>query len=383
MPGTIIIANAVQATWIIIAVLLLAITASMRRNKPKDLLPISATQELKGIAILAVLFGHIGYFLVDDYRFLFPLSIGAGVGVNMFLLLSGFGLTLGMMNRRLPALEFYRKRMIKIFIPFWCALIGFFLLDAIALHRTYPLSYIARSLVGFFPRADMADDVNSVYWYISWILFYYILLPLTFMPRRPWLSAIVLFVIGQALVLWNPPAIELVTRLYQVHTVAFPLGMLVAWVLHEPKNGVNPWAIRLKLIRDNLHGAAYYFWIVIFAGIAAYTAYNSGIGESIAKEQTMSIITTVALVLLFALSRVESRFLALIGVYSYEVYLLHWPLLSRYDVIYRTLPAALATFVYLAVFIGLGWIIQRATGPIGDWIDRKTARAATPLNVSV
>jgi peptidoglycan/LPS O-acetylase OafA/YrhL len=372
MPGTIIIANAVHATWIIIAVLLLATFCSFQIKKSRDLLPMNVTQELKAIGILAVMFGHIGYFLVDDYRFLFPLSIGAGVGVNIFLLLSGFGLTLGMLNRKLPALEFYRKRMIKVFIPFWIALIGFFLLDALVLHRTYSLAYMARSLVGFFPRADMADDINSVFWYITWILMYYILFPLTFISRRPWLSAIILFVVGQAVVLWNPPVIALVTRLYQVHTVAFPLGMIAAWALHEPKEGVNSWVSTLKSLRDNLQGVTYYSVLVIFAGIAGYTAYHSGIGESIEKEQAMSLITTLALIFLFALKRVESRFLILIGTYSYEMYLLHWPLLSRYDFLYRTLPASLATFAYLALFIGLGWIMLQATGPLGNWIGRKS-----------
>jgi len=62
----------------------------------------------------------------------------------------------------------------------------------------------------------------------------------------------------------------------------------------------------------------------------------------------------------------------LIGTYSYEMYLLHWPLLSRYDFLYRTLPASLATFAYLALFIGLGWIMLQATGPLGNWIGRKS-----------
>lgn len=376
MAGTILIANAVLATWIIIAVLALAIVGSLRAfpdRRAEALLSMTATQELKGVAILAVMFGHIGYFLVDDNRFLFPLSIGAGVGVNIFLLMSGFGLTLGMLNRKMPALEFYRKRMVKVFIPFWLALIGFFLLDALALDRTYSPAYIARSLLGFFPRADMADDVNSVFWYITWILFYYVLLPLVFMPQRPWLSALILWVIGEAVVAWNPPVIGLVTRLYQVHTVAFPLGMLIAWALHEPKGTHNALAAKLKSLRDNMSPALCYLLMALFAGIAAYTAYHSGIGESIGKEQTMSMITTLALVLLFAPKRAESRCLALIGLYSYEIYLLHWPLLSRYDFLYRSLPAALATFAYLAAFIGIGWLMQRATRPIGAWLDRKTA----------
>src|SRR5690348_6614939 len=99
MPGTIVIANAVVQTWILIALLIATLMLSARRIECGDLLTITATQELKGVAILAVVFGHIGYFLVDDNRFLFPLSVGAGVGVNIFLFLSGYGLTLGLLKK--------------------------------------------------------------------------------------------------------------------------------------------------------------------------------------------------------------------------------------------------------------------------------------------
>src|SRR5689334_21922501 len=98
----------------------------------------------------------------------------------------------------------------------------------------------------------MADDVNSVFWYIIWILFYYALLPLVFIRGRAWLSALILLALGQALVWWNPTAIELVTRLYKVHTVAFPLGMLLAWALFENREQPNRLAQWLRARRANL-----------------------------------------------------------------------------------------------------------------------------------
>jgi peptidoglycan/LPS O-acetylase OafA/YrhL len=112
--------------------------------------------------------------------------------------------------------------------------------------------------------------------------------------------------------------------------------------------------------------------IVFLLALIIYSAYDSGIGESAIKEQVMSLVTTLAFVLLFALKRVEFKVLTLIGVYSYEIYLLHWPLVSRYDVIYKTLPASLATIAYFAVFIGIGWLIQRLTHPLSAWLERKT-----------
>src|SRR3990167_8339061 len=65
-----------------------------------------STLALKGFAILAVIFSHIGYFLVADHRFLFPLSTFGGVGVDLFLLLSGFGLTMSALSKDMSIRDF-------------------------------------------------------------------------------------------------------------------------------------------------------------------------------------------------------------------------------------------------------------------------------------
>ncbi len=368
MADTIPITHALSQTWIIIGVVLAALIFFRKAVTYGDLLSIDATQELKGVAIIAVLFGHIGLYLVDDHRFLFPLSLCSGVGVNVFLFLSGYGLTLGMMKKPLSAAAFYRKRALKVFVPFWIALIAFLAIDALALHRTYSPAYMVRSLLGFFPRADMASDVNSVFWYITWILLYYLLFPLVFIRSRVWLSALILFVISQALVEWNPSFIDEVTRLYKVHTAAFPLGVLAASLLFQSRETPNALADKLRSYRDNLGTAGYYVTVLIVAAVCIYSIYDSGIGESAVKEQVMSTVTTLSLAVLFAIKRVAFRALTLCGLYSYEIYLFHWPLLSRYDVFYHNLPVALATVAWLIVFFIIGWAMQ----PLVKWIASRT-----------
>ena len=366
MTGSIIIAHAVSQTWVIIGVLLAALISFSRPIRYGELLSIEATQELKGVAILAVLFGHVGLFLVNDHRFLFPLSTCSGVGVNIFLFLSGYGLTFGMLKKPLSVPAFYRKRALKIFIPFWIALIGFIVLDAIALNRTYSPTYILQSLLGFFPRADMNADINSVFWYITWILGYYLLFPAVFMRQRVWLSALILFALGEGLVLWSPSLVEDVIHLYEVHTAAFPLGMLTASLLFEVRGRRNAIAEALRVRRARLNGVRYYAVIFLLAAIVLYSAYDSGVGENTLKEQIMSMVTTLSLVALFTVKRIEFRALTLVGIFSYEIYLFHWPLLSRYDVIYHALPAAAATFANLGVLIAVGWMIQHLAASIAS-----------------
>jgi peptidoglycan/LPS O-acetylase OafA/YrhL len=137
--------------------------------------------------------------------------------------------------------------------------------------------------------------------------------------------------------------------------------MLLAVALREKENGMNPALNAIRHFKRAAPAAVYYGLLIILTTIACYTAYYSGVGQGALKEQLISIVTTCTLVALFALKRFEIGLFAFTGFYSYEIYLLHWPLLSRYDIFYRHTPAWLATVLYLALFFGLGWLIQKAT----------------------
>ena len=76
----------------------------------------------------------------------------------------------------------------------------------------------------------------------------------------------------------------------------------------------------------------------------------------------ISLLACGALIILFLIKKYESRFLYWFGFYSYEIYLLHWPILSRFDLFYRFAPAWLATVLYLAFFIASAWVMQWLIG---------------------
>ena len=78
------------STTIVITAVLLALATTFRRTGHQDLFPVPVTQELKGLGMLAIVFAHISYMLVTDNTFLYPLSIAAGVGVDLFLFMSGY-----------------------------------------------------------------------------------------------------------------------------------------------------------------------------------------------------------------------------------------------------------------------------------------------------
>lgn len=359
----VVITDAVASTHILIFLLVAGVLVSLRKARRDEVLPVSVSQELKGLAILAIVFAHIGYSLSSDTRFLCPLSNLAGVGVDLFLFLSGYGLTVSMLKQRQSALVFYRRRLLRIFIPFWLVLLTLFLLDAVILQRTYSPGYVGRSLLGIFPRADMAGDVNSVFWFITWLLLYYALYPLVFVARAPWLSALVLFAAGAGVARWNPEFVRPVTWLYALHTAAFPLGMLAAWAWHSSQTFSRRFSAGLLYLKQGLPRLPHLLLLGVLAGGAGYAVTHSGVGKNPLQEQAINIIVLLALVAFFVLKRLDIKLLYLFGLYSYEIYMVHWPLVSRYDLFFRWLPVSwLAMLAHLLLFLWLGWSIQKATG---------------------
>ena len=352
--------NAVQSTDIFVVLFLFAVIATFQKKQP-GIFSYDLTQELKGFAILAIVFGHIGYFLANDHRFLFPLSIMAGVGVNLFLFLSGFGLVTSALSKPLSIIKFYKRRLLKLYLPLWLTVLLFFFLDFFVLHKFYGLSSTVQILVGFFPRADLWLDLNSPLWYFTLIVFYYILFPLVFFRRYPWISAIALFFAGYFLVQWNPGILSQVIGLYRLHIWAFPLGVFFGGLLFQYKH------ILFKGCADKVRFLKpFIYWTVVglLLWIIGYFAYYSNVGNVYWLEEATSLLVCSAIIMLFLILKFESRVLSWFGLYSYEVYLIHWPLLSRFDIFYYFLPAWLATLGYLIFFLVLAWAMRNMINTI-------------------
>ena len=368
-----------QTNLIVIAVLIAVVLFTFKRAKHTDLFPVSVTQELKGLGILTVVFAHFAYMLVTNADFLFPLSIIAGVGVDLFLFMSGYGLTVGMLKKPLPIFEFYKRRVIKIFIPFWVAIILIFAANAIFLDIHYTVPYMIQSLLGWFPTAEGFNDVNSPFWYITWMMMFYILFPLVFSTKRPWLSAIILSVIATLIGVYNP--LEMGDNwLHRLHTVAFSLGIIFAWLLFETKDKENKLVKVLKHFRNESKFMPYVVIALMLAVVVYMSLHTTAnhwptltaiLGKGYFVDQLTSIIIMFAFIVIFSLKRFDNRFLSIYGLYSFEVYLIHWPLMGRYDVFFDILPAWAAVVAWMVTFILVSWLLQKIISPIGSWVDSR------------
>ena len=387
MMGPITLANDVASfttlqlsTFVVIAFAILVLFTTLKQSTHSDVFPVSVTNELKGLGILTVVFAHFAYMKVTNAEFLFPLSIIAGVGVDLFLFMSGFGLTVGMLKRPMKTVDFYKKRVIKIFIPFWIALIIMFIADAVFMDKTYSVGYIIKSMLGFFPTADGFGDVNSPFWYITWMIMFYLLYPLVFFKDKPWLSAIILAVIATIIGTFN--IFDLGSNwLHRLHTVAFSMGIILAWLLQVKEGEKNRFIEYIKDFRDNSKDMKYIVIAIMFVivfyvsqrtGAGSWPALTSILGQGFFVEQLMSIVIMLAFTVIFILKKVDSKFLTMYGVYSYEVYLIHWPLMAKYDIFFVYLPAWAAVIAWLVAFILVSMLLQRLVTPVSNFIDKIT-----------
>jgi len=378
------VTDPVLQTSLFVALLTLAVVLTVKRRAVSSALDITFTNELRGVAILMVIFSHVGYFLFSDHRFMYPLSVAGGKGVDIFLLLSGFGLTASALKSRMILKDFYIKRLKKIYIPMWVVLGIFLVLDLLILSRHYSLRTIVYNLLGWFPRADVGLDVDSPLWYFTIILFYYLVFPIFFSGRWPLLSAILILILGRFVIGLNLPMVTDVAKLYKLHYMAFPLGMCLA-ILSGRRGGFRSILVAgprpaardfFEQLRNPPRAATLFaklIAIITALYLFGFLSINSGVGEgNPLKEQLVSLAALGCLLFVFFLKRVCSRFLTLLGIYSYEIYLIHWPIMYRYDFLYHRLPASLATFLYLVIFVALGAVLKALTGRLYEISSSRT-----------
>lgn len=212
------------------------------------------------------------------------------------------------------------------------------------------------SFLGIFTDASsMALDFDSPLWYFTLILSYYLLFPLVFSRTRLWLTALALALVGFIVSLTEPAFLSGVYRLYALHYLAFPLGVLLAWIVSSHGAIID----RMKAWYARNARLLYFPALFLLCVLIGYFAIHAEVNTTIYREELMGLFITLLICILFWLKRRESKLFGLFGTYSYEIFLFHWPILYRYDILYKHLPAWIATLLYLALFIGLGMLLAR------------------------
>lgn len=311
--------------------------------------------ELKGLAMVLVIIYHAGgVFGWQNW-------LHGEVGVDIFLIVSGF--TLAQTSREMPWGTFLRRRLLRIFPAYWVAL-GFFILLARYFFETrFSGGNLVTHVLGVHGVAlwdrGAFSAINDSFWFITLILLMY----LVFLVQRKHLAD-PSRVLGTGLLLsagafWiyheaqhHGGVSQLVMRI-----PAFFIGLVAAQLLTSDR---TEFRVSPRLV-FGLLAVAYvgwwrgFFWFYAFGGPAVIIAY-------LLARQSL-------------LKHPDGRFLlgafALIGVYSYEIFLFHQPLIRDYNRLFwsralgidqpNDLQLGLGILAGLAITCAISWALHRAT----------------------
>lgn len=268
---------------------------------------------LKGLALILVLINHAsGALGVTDWAH-------GEVGVDIFIIVSGF--TLALNSTGLSARDFFQRRFLRIYPAYWAALALFLCGNAWIFADHRPAADIWLHILGLhgFAQPQYFSSINDSFWFISII----VLLYAAFFLLRRRLHDLAL-VAGTGAVLTAA-----VCGLY-LYTGNFGallhLGVrmpdlfigLIAGQLASGRKAEVGWS---GLLATGLLAVGY---LSVFRGV--------NFGDPVAGVAWIVLFLWADRLLMksSAAAPIAGGF-AFLGLYSYEIYLLHQPLIRDYD----------------------------------------------------
>lgn len=301
-------------TTLIVFVLIVSIFFKKEKIEQK-MFNIEQTQYLKGIAIILIILCHtIGQ--TKETVMATPLG---GIGVAMFLFMSGYGLQESYKRNQLSG--FWQKKLLRIFIP-------------------YTIFITIKSFIfGNFNFKEYLLDIffiHTSYWYIGYLIKCYIFFYLSSLFNEKY--KLLILSIGSVLSLLLLPCIE------AEQAFSFILGVIAS--------------IRIKELRSLSNKNLYIIGITaIIIGISALSIKQIPI---VRQNQTSLLISQLLILLPTAIGFMilagkllhKNKIIMQCGVYSLELYLIHMQTLKiMHHVQSNTYILLLLTFLVITIVL--------------------------------
>ena len=272
-----------------------------------DYLSNKSTKSLKGLLALLIIFHHISQKITTGENFSNFEYMGRYI-VALFFFLSGYGLYFQYSNNATYMENFLKKRLVRIFIPFFIFIV---------------IYVIYRATLGEVVNVDFflsfwKDHSNIIYngWFINSIIVLYVIFYVSFMNKDSKISEYKLVFLTLVYIFW---------KAYQDHgdweyvsIMAFLLG--VFWM----KNRVSI----DKLLEKN-----YFIFLVSFSILMYVFHYyedimkNIGITNKYVYYGIVGNLCTMVFVVYFLLLtnklNFSNKYLDFLGDISFEIYMIH------------------------------------------------------------
>lgn len=136
----------------------------------------------KGFSILSIVLYH--YCQPYTHGVLSKVIMAGGAGVHLFFVLSGFGL--GLSSQNIGPFHFYRKRFVKILVPYFIFILFVYVLNS--LYEIYPHDglYALGGHLFFYKMFDenIIVSFGNHLWFMSTIIQFYIVFPLIILIKN-------------------------------------------------------------------------------------------------------------------------------------------------------------------------------------------------------
>jgi peptidoglycan/LPS O-acetylase OafA/YrhL len=259
------------------------------------------TEILKGYAIIAVLFGHVGQYLGIN-----GIEYSAGVGVSLFLILSGFGMEKSVNKSGVD--KFWIKRFCRVFFPYIIA-------ESVYMVINKP----GRRLVEILGDFSLLKPLHPFGWYLHYIFICYIIFYLTILCSKDEKKRLQIMI--SCFLIWflikTTILVDSTPFLQARQMLAFPIGVLLA-----QKNKLGGW--KKGMLRYSIIG--------ILFGTGLYGLLHTSI---INVENTpllffnfLSLFTCTVCALgiiglVYSIKFLQNYGLIYISAISYELYIVH------------------------------------------------------------
>lgn len=266
------------------------------------------TTSMKGVAILLITISHMG----DGFHITTFVSLG-GIGVALFLVLSGYGMMESYKKNGL--MGFWKKRLLRVLVP-----------------------YILWAL--FFSAYQLLVGKNVEllrYWFVEYIVIWYVVFYLSarFLPKQQW----IIFSFLAILLYWFLPWWK------AQQSLSFITGMLIS----KYRNSIMKISMKSFLLIGCLFLLVVMFafkikqWVPIGEEMMIEDVpfvNNWGDNHYLRKLAQIFIKLPIALfiiIIMELLSRYKSKLLYAIGLVSYELYLVQMSFYTSIECNYQNL----------------------------------------------
>jgi peptidoglycan/LPS O-acetylase OafA/YrhL len=252
----------------------------------------------------------------------------------------------------------------RIFVPYWAATVLILLADYFLLERSYSAEKILSTLIGLnFDKTLRFLDYTR--WFITLLLIFYVAFMFFVGNLNTGKALIGVSIFALFLYVLRRTSIFPFGSLH--HFAAFPLG---CWMAYSSAS-VETFVCKGRYSTLIYTGISVASIFILKLGLETVVRLGLDLPNAVVSviHSTQGVLFCIAIVLLVTqMSRwgYSSRFLSFCGVVSYELYLIHGPLLIKYNPVFGLLPG---DFVWLTFCILLALTLLMAYA-MNFWLDK-------------